>query len=131
MAEAGVEPPPTHTALADLGSTHLTHYPRTARLLPSSGLRARQPEDTVSEASELPQQPAPAPSQASPPQPSICTRPPEGYDGEGGGCRAWRGCVPLTCSVLALSTCLAAPDRGGGVLLSPDCLPNSPGALSR
>uniref|UniRef100_A0A8W4FM04 WD repeat domain 90 n=1 Tax=Sus scrofa TaxID=9823 RepID=A0A8W4FM04_PIG len=81
--------------------------PEQSRLLPSSGLRARQPEDTVSEASELPQQPAPAPSQASPPQPSICTRPPEGYDGEGGGCRAWRGCVPLTCSVLALSTCLA------------------------
>lgn len=27
MAEAGVEPPHTHTALADLGSTHLTHYP--------------------------------------------------------------------------------------------------------
>ncbi|XP_020942562.1 WD repeat-containing protein 90 isoform X4 [Sus scrofa] len=46
-----------------------------------ASLRARQPEDTVSEASELPQQPAPAPSQASPPQPSICTRPPEGYDG--------------------------------------------------
>uniref|UniRef100_A0A4X1SQL8 WD repeat-containing protein 90 n=1 Tax=Sus scrofa TaxID=9823 RepID=A0A4X1SQL8_PIG len=95
------------------------------------GLRARQPEDTVSEASELPQQPAPAPSQASPPQPSICTRPPEGYDGEGGGCRAWRGCVPLTCSVLALSTCLAAPDRGGGVLLSPDYAGGAGGPASR
>uniref|UniRef100_A0A4X1SR39 WD repeat-containing protein 90 n=1 Tax=Sus scrofa TaxID=9823 RepID=A0A4X1SR39_PIG len=91
----------------------------------------RQPEDTVSEASELPQQPAPAPSQASPPQPSICTRPPEGYDGEGGGCRAWRGCVPLTCSVLALSTCLAAPDRGGGVLLSPDYAGGAGGPASR